>query len=84
MTLNDSGGSFSSFYLDANSHDSNGDTDGGAANQTLGTANFFNYPITEFQFVPGGSSPSAPEPATLGLCGLALLALGAAKVRRRI
>jgi hypothetical protein len=61
------------FSVDANSYgDGLADTAGGPKTSTQ-QAEFFNYPITEFQF----NTSAVPEPASLGLIAGGLLAMGA-------
>jgi hypothetical protein len=60
----------SSFAVDANHVDSLVDTVGNPQGPT-GLAEFYNYPITEFQF-----TSAAPEPASVGLLIAGLASLG--------
>jgi hypothetical protein len=71
FTLTDNG-TANGFAVDGNTQDANGSTVlNNSFNATTGTANFFNYPITEISF-----TASVPEPATwalLSLTGIASL-----------
>jgi hypothetical protein len=71
FTLTDNG-TANGFSVDGNTQDANGSTVlNNSFNATTGTANFFNYPITEISF-----TASVPEPATwalLGVTGIASL-----------
>jgi hypothetical protein len=72
-----SGGAINNVVLDANTVDSHGDTAGGPGGNN--EAQFYNYPITEFQF---NATTAAPEPGSLLLFLGGGLALAATKLRR--
>jgi hypothetical protein len=73
------GGANNNVVLDANTVDSHGDTAGGPVG-TANQAQFFNYPITEFQFNP---TTAVPEPGSLLLFLGGGLALAGAKRRKQ-
>jgi PEP-CTERM motif len=65
-------------FVDANFVDSLGDT---SSTLNGGEAQFFNYPITEFEYSP---STAVPEPSAVLLLGIGLLAVWVLRLRHTL